>query len=127
MRLVVSNSRNWTPLPGSKGSSSTSKTSSFSPSPTSSRSLARSKISPDVKRLVRQMAAELLAIGRVRPNIVALEAQAVDEVFRLVFHQEPVALPLPFDDAPAPPVAPRRRRQAGLTLFAVAQFLAVAL
>jgi len=77
-----------------------------------------------MKRLVQQIAAELLAIGLVRPNIVALEAQAVAEAYRLVFHREPVALPLPFDDVP--PVAPRRRRQAGLTLFAVVQFLAAA-
>jgi hypothetical protein len=80
-----------------------------------------------VKQLVQQIAAELLAIGRVRPNIVALEAQSVTAVFRAVFHCEPVALPLPFDDAPAPPVVSRRRRQAGLTLFSLAQFVAAAI
>jgi hypothetical protein len=49
--------------------------------------------------MVEQLAAELLAIGQARPNIVLLEAQAVAELYRLVFHREPVAGRLPFDEA----------------------------
>ena len=125
MRLVVSNSRSWTRLPGNKGSSSSSKTSSSSPSLTSSRSSPRSKTSPDVKQLVQRMAAQLLAIGQVRPNLVALEAQSVDELFGLVLRRAPVAMQLPFVESP--PAAPRRRRFAAPTLFTLAQLGATAI
>jgi hypothetical protein len=120
MRLVVSNS---TPLPGNKGSSKSNKTSSSSPSLTSSRSSPPSKTSPDVKRIVQQIAAQLLAIGQVRPNIVILEAQAVANVFAMILPRQPLAMRLPLDDA----AARRRRIACAPMLLALTQLGAMAL
>jgi hypothetical protein len=51
-----------------------------------------------MRRLVQHIAAQLRVIGRVRPNILVLEAQAVAELFALVVPRRPVAMRLPFDE-----------------------------
>lgn len=119
LQLVVSNPPP-IPLPDNKGSSSINKRSPCSRSPTLNRSSPRSNNSPGVMRLVRQIAAQLIAIGHVRPNMVTLESRAVAELFRVVCRRRPVAMRL--DDAPA--AAPKRRRHGDTTLVALAHVAA---